>query len=93
MPPAMKRKVHTKTPIADDLEVHTSTVHSGSETFFEIRQFIPSLKQYGRGVALPADPPLISNNVVVGLIEARRELQNDRMDAHTATRRTARKKS
>lgn len=53
MPPAMKRKVHTKTPVADDLEVHTSTVSAAGQKFFEVRQYIPSLKQYGRGVTMP----------------------------------------
>lgn len=59
MPPAMKRKVHTKTPIADDMEVHTSTVRAAGEVFLEIRQYIPSLKQYGRGVTLPSTHEVI----------------------------------
>ena len=63
---AMRRKVHTRTPIADDLEVHTATVRVGDQTFFEVRQFIPSLRQYGRGVALPhTDKVFTDLNVAV----------------------------
>lgn len=63
---AMKRKVHTKTPIAEDLEVHTSTVRAGGQTFFEVRQYIPSLKQYGRGVTLPHEDRVFADlNVAV----------------------------
>lgn len=66
MPPAMKRKVHTKTRLADDLELHTSTLRSSGQTFFEIRHYIPSLKQYGRGVTVPhEDTVFTALNVAV----------------------------
>lgn len=71
MPP-LKRKVHTKTPIADDLELHTSTVRSAGQTFFEVRQYIPSLKQYGRGVTMPHDDKVFTD-LNVGVARAQSE--------------------
>jgi hypothetical protein len=70
---AMKRKVHERTPIADDLEVHISTIKSAGQTFYEIRQYIPSLKQYGRGITVPAAAPRASADIIAGLIAARKE--------------------
>lgn len=62
----LKRKVHTRTPIAEDLELHTSTIRAAGQTFFEVRQFIPSLKQYGRGVTVPhTDAIFTALNVAV----------------------------
>lgn len=72
MPPAMKRKVHTRTKIAEDLEVHASTIRSAGQTFFELRQYIPSLKQYGRGVTVPGDATTVTH-VIEGAQAHRRE--------------------
>jgi hypothetical protein len=72
MPPTVKRKVHAKTPIADDLEVHISVVTTAGRKFLEVRNYIPSLKQYGRGITLPSDPPHVVNDVIAGLLLAKK---------------------
>ena len=50
----LKRKVHTKTTVADDLELHVSTIRVAGTSLLEVRNYIPSLKQYGRGITVPA---------------------------------------
>lgn len=53
------RKVIAKEEIANDLELHVvrtavDTGDGGSLITIEIRNFIPSLGEYGRGVTFPA---------------------------------------
>lgn len=62
----LRRKVHTKTQIADDLELHVSTLRVAGQTLLEIRQFIPSLKQYGRGVTVPFSAKVVEG-IVIGI--------------------------
>lgn len=48
------RKVISREVIADDLELHVvRTWTSPEHIFIEIRNYIPSLKEYGRGVTFP----------------------------------------
>lgn len=40
--------------ISDDLEIHVSLVsNAGGPTFIEIRNYVPSIDYYGRGMILP----------------------------------------
>ena len=48
-----RSQVITKVPLGYDLEAHVKIDAFGGETFFSIRQYIPSLKKYGRGITLP----------------------------------------
>jgi len=49
------RKVISKETVADDLELHVvRTWVDPDNIFIEIRNYIPSLKEYGRGVTFPA---------------------------------------
>ena len=38
-----------------DVEVHVSKIKVEGKSFVEIREYIPSLKGYGKGVTLPTD--------------------------------------
>lgn len=49
----MRRKVMSQTPKTGDLEIHVSTLATESGTFGEIREYVVSLDQYGRGVTFP----------------------------------------
>lgn len=49
----LKRKTLAKIPVAADLETHVSTVEVAGEKMLDLRQFIPSIAEYGRGVTLP----------------------------------------
>lgn len=70
MPPKMRRKVHEKIEVAEDLEAHVSTLRVGAQTLLEIRNFIPSTKEYGRGITVPHNA---INRVANGLTKAARE--------------------
>ena len=47
------RKVLSVAPKADDLEVHFCKATLGDVTVLDIRDYIPSTKNYGRGVTMP----------------------------------------
>jgi hypothetical protein len=48
------RKVHARVPHVYDKEVHVSTVQSPQDgLFIDLREYIPSLDVYGRGLTLP----------------------------------------
>lgn len=51
--PKTKRTVKQRIPVADDLEIHVSSLIVANEPFVEIRNYIPSLKEYGRGITYP----------------------------------------
>lgn len=36
-----------------DLEVHVSVLTTEGHDYVEIREYVPSLKQYGRGITVP----------------------------------------
>lgn len=49
----IQREVLGKVTKADDLEVHTCRARMNGVTVLDIREYVPSLKQYGRGTTLP----------------------------------------
>jgi hypothetical protein len=49
-----RRKVIQRETVAPDLELHVTRVAVAGEIFIEVRNYVPSLKQYGRGVTFPA---------------------------------------
>lgn len=50
------RKVLARVTKADDLEVHTSKAVMDGVAVLDIREYVPSLDQYGRGTTLPWSP-------------------------------------
>lgn len=50
----VRRTVKHRVRVADDLEVHMSNLTVAGEHFVEIRNYVPSLKEYGRGITVPA---------------------------------------
>lgn len=50
------RTVHARVPKVSDVEIHVSEIDAGENGFFvDIREYIVSLEQYGRGVTFPWD--------------------------------------
>jgi hypothetical protein len=50
----MERKIHARVPYVSDKELHVSTVQSPEDGLFvDLREFIPSLEAYGRGLTFP----------------------------------------
>lgn len=48
------RKIHARVPYVNDKELHVSEVESPQDgTFVDLREFIPSLDAYGRGLMFP----------------------------------------
>lgn len=52
-PPRVLREVLAKVVKAEDLEVHTCRVVIGGVTVLDIRDYVPSAGEYGRGTSLP----------------------------------------
>lgn len=48
------RTVHMSVPKCDDIEVHVSTLQTELGQYTEIREFVVSMEQYGRGITVPA---------------------------------------
>ena len=48
-----RRIVHARVPKATDIEVHVSELYTELGNFVDIREFVVSLEQYGRGITLP----------------------------------------
>lgn len=63
----LERNVHTKVQKAGDLEIHVSTLTTPYGLYVEVREFIPSLSAYGRGITYPKE---INKAVKEGLIQA-----------------------
>jgi len=49
----IEREVVAKIPKFEDIEVHASKVTAEGKEFFELREFIVSLGEYGKGLTLP----------------------------------------
>lgn len=64
----MKRKVLRKVTVAPDLEVHVSVLVAAGATLVDLRQYVPSLKEYSRGVTVPKE-------AVSALVEAAQEVE------------------
>lgn len=48
------RKIHARVAYVHDKEIHVSTVQSPQDgLFLDLREFIPSLEAYGRGLTIP----------------------------------------
>lgn len=53
---ALDRRLVHSFSAADDLEIHASLVNSPSGRHYaDFREYVPSLKKYGRGLMLPVD--------------------------------------
>lgn len=39
--------------VTDDLQIHVTIEHTPSGAFLDIRQYVPSLDRYGRGITIP----------------------------------------
>jgi hypothetical protein len=63
---ATERTVHSRTKKTSDIEIHVSTLATDSGEFTEIREFIVSLDQYGRGITFPTD---LGDDIEGGLLE------------------------
>lgn len=61
MADTLTRTVHSRAPKTSDIEIHTSTVQSDSGRFVEIREFVVSLEQYGRGITFPLTEGLLDS--------------------------------
>lgn len=74
--PIEKRRVFRAVPVKHDKEIHvcvTGTV--GGDRFVDIREYIPSLEAYGRGLMFP---PELFPEVMGGLDEAYADLGYDK---------------
>lgn len=52
---SIERVVHTKVTKAEDLEIHVSTITTEHGQFSEVREYVPSIDQYGRGLTFPSE--------------------------------------
>ena len=50
---SINRTVHATVPKTDDIEIHVCTLETENGPFTDIREFIVSLQQYGRGITFP----------------------------------------
>jgi hypothetical protein len=50
----IQRTVHESVTVATDKEIHVSTLEKDGGHYTDIREYIPSLQQYGRGITFPA---------------------------------------
>lgn len=53
--PPFTRRVLSTHPRRYDLDVHVCAVRFEERDYIDIREYIPSLEQYGRGILLPRD--------------------------------------
>lgn len=61
-----QRKVLLSAPRKFDLDVHVSRVEVDGVEYYDIREYIPSLRQYGRGILVPRK---LAVDVVAALME------------------------
>lgn len=67
MADTLQKTVHTKVPKTSDLEIHVSTVEApGGDVYGEIREYVVSLGQYGRGITFPATQEILES-ITLGL--------------------------
>lgn len=60
------REVFGRRVKAEDLEVHTSLVALEEDHYVEIREYVPSLNEYGRGIVMQIE---LANGVRLDLNE------------------------
>lgn len=49
-----QRTVHKTVPKTSDIEIHISTLATEFGDFVDVREYVVSLEQYGRGITIPA---------------------------------------
>ena len=64
---AQNRTVHSRTKKTDDIEIHVCTVDTDHGSFTDVREYVVSLDQYGRGLTFPAG---VTEEVLNGLESA-----------------------
>lgn len=69
MADGLNRTVHSRVAKTSDIEIHVSTLVTDSGNFTEIREFIKSLDQYGRGLTFPSSHATIEI-ITHGLVES-----------------------
>lgn len=50
----ISRTVVSRTPKADDIEIHVSELKTDSGDYIDVREYVVSLEQYSRGITYPA---------------------------------------
>lgn len=50
-----QRKIYKRIPSRPDVEIHVFRRTVDGVDFFDVREFIVSLEQYGRGITFPED--------------------------------------
>lgn len=71
MADGLQRTVHSRAAVANDKEIHVSTVIApNGGAYTEIREYIVSLDQYSRGVTFPEETEILIE-VQLGLEKAR----------------------
>lgn len=62
-----QRTVHKTVPKTSDIEIHVSSLSTEYGEFVEIREYVVSLEQYGRGITFPAS---LRDDIINGLDDA-----------------------
>lgn len=62
----VRRTVHARVPKISDIEIHVSGIETSSGKFVDIREFVVSLEQYGRGLTFPLERDSL-DDVILGL--------------------------
>lgn len=50
-----QRKVYKKIQVRSDIEIHVYRRRVDNVDFYDVREFVVSLDQYGRGITFPGD--------------------------------------
>lgn len=66
-----KAQVLEKVPKGTDIETHVRVVTLGDVTYVELRDYIPSTKEYGRGYWIPDTPEAL--RAITGALDTRRK--------------------
>jgi hypothetical protein len=70
MADGLNRTVHSRVAKTSDIEIHVSTLVTDNGTFTEVREYVKSLDQYGRGLTFPATDAILLA-LELGLAESR----------------------
>jgi hypothetical protein len=65
--------LYAEVPKAQDLVTRVRTVEVGGSTVVEMRDYIPSLQEYGRGYWVP-----LESNAITTIIDALMKIENER---------------
>ena len=75
----IKRTVHAKVPKTEDIEIHVSTLETENGQYADIREYVISLEQYGRGITYAAK---YTENIQRGLDGVQEMLPDELEVAH-----------